>query len=70
VGAALPALTAPFGDHLRRPGPAGRADHRPGRSTYRPSVSMEEMRRIMADRDLDRLVGHDLRRQARRPGPL
>ena len=22
------------------------------------------------DRDLDRLVGHDLRRQARRPGPL
>jgi hypothetical protein len=38
---------------------------RPGRSTYRPSVSLEQMRRIMADRDLDRLVGHDLRRQAR-----
>jgi predicted transcriptional regulator len=26
---------------------------RPGPSTYRPSVSVTEMRRIMADRDLD-----------------
>ncbi len=26
---------------------------RPGPSTYRPSVSVAEMRRIMADRDLD-----------------
>jgi len=32
--------------------PAGRA-MRPGPSTYRPSVSVAEMRQIMADRDLD-----------------
>ena len=32
--------------------PAGRA-MRPGPSTYRPSVSVAEMRQIMTDRDLD-----------------